>query len=61
VPAVVLVTEKFWSQGDAVASFVGLPELPRVMLPHPVAGLSRDEMHRVADAVVDRIVDALRG
>jgi hypothetical protein len=57
----VLVTEKFWAQGDSVAAFVGLPDLPRVRLPHPVAGLSAEEMARVASAVSDRIVAGLRG
>jgi hypothetical protein len=56
-----LVTEKFWSQGNSVATFVGMPDLPRVQLPHPVAGLDRDAMQSIADAVADAILAGLRG
>ncbi len=52
VPAIALVTEKFWSQGDFVARSVGLPDVPRVRLPHPVAGSGDDNMTRVATGIV---------
>jgi hypothetical protein len=61
LPTVVLVTEKFWSQGDSVARFAGLPDLPRVQLPHPVAGRSGDEMDEIARSVVAPVVAGLRG
>ena len=37
IPAVALVTDHFAEQGDFVARSVGLPDLPRLQLPHPVA------------------------
>jgi hypothetical protein len=61
LPTVSLVTEKFWSQGNSVAAFVGLPDLPRVQLPHPVAGLERAAMQAVAADVADAILAGLRG
>jgi hypothetical protein len=61
IPAVALVTEKFWSQGHSVAKFAGMPDLPRVQLPHPIAGRSRNEMLEIADSVADEIVAGLRG
>lgn len=61
VPAVALVTEQFWRQGDAVAASAGMPDLPRLRLPHPVAGTGHDAMGRVADEISGRIVAVLRG
>ena len=60
VPAVALVTEQFWLQGDAVAAAAGMPDIPRLRLPHPVAGTGRDAMQRVADDLAERIVGVLR-
>jgi hypothetical protein len=61
VPAVALVTTSFWPQGDFVARSAGMPAIPRVQLPHPVAGTGRDAMHRVAVSIVDDVLKALRG
>ena len=61
VPAVALVTEKFWSQGDYVAKVAGLPDLPRVQLPHPVAGTSSEQMTAIAEGVADAVLAGIRG
>ena len=61
VPAVALVTEQFWLQGDSVARSAGMPDVPRLRLPHPVAGTGLDAMGEVADAIAPRIVGVLRG
>ena len=60
-PAVALVTEQFWLQGDSVAASAGMPDLPRLRLPHPIAGSGHDAMGRVADDHAARIVAVLRG
>ena len=59
IPAVALVTEDFWPQGDFVAQSLGMPDAPRVKLPHPVAGTGEANLQRVADIVVDEIIQAL--
>ncbi len=56
-----LVTDQFWLQGDSVAASAGMPDLPRLRLPHPVAGTGHDAMGAVADALAARIVGVLRG
>ena len=61
VPAVALVTEQFWLQGDSVATSAGMPDLPRLRLPHPVAGTGHEAMGRVADDIAEQIVGVLRG
>lgn len=59
IPAVALVTEKFWPQGDFVAKSLGMPEAPRLRLPHPVAGTGAANMQRVAEALAPAVVRAL--
>ncbi len=59
LPAVALVTEDFWPQGDFVAQSLGMPSAPRVKLPHPVAGTGAANLARVAEEVVDEIVERL--
>ncbi len=61
IPAVALVTEKFWPQGDFVAASVGMPGIPRVRLPHPVAGTGRANLDRVARQIAPQVLAALRG
>ena len=58
---VALVTEPFWPQGDVIALSNGMPDLPRLRLPHPVAGSGAVAMARLADELVPRIVAVLRG
>jgi len=60
IPAVSLVTEKFWPQGDFVANSIGMPDIPRVRLPHPTGGTGRENMQRIAERIVDDILSALR-
>ena len=61
IPVVALVTEDFWPQGNFVARSFGMPEVPRVELPHPVAGTGDEAMKRVAAAIAPRILASLRG
>lgn len=59
IPAVALVTEEFWSQGDFVASSLGMPGVPRVRLPHPVAGTGVANMRQVAQSIAPLVISAL--
>ena len=59
IPAVALVTEKFWPQGDFVANSLGMPDIPRLCLPHPVAGTGEANMERVAEALAPAVVGSL--
>ena len=61
IPAVALVTDDFWAQGDFVARSVGMPDVPRVRIPHPVAGSGAERMAAVAHETVPAILAALRG
>jgi hypothetical protein len=59
IPAVALVTEEFWPQGDFVADSLGMPDIPRVKLPHPVAGTGKVNMHEIAKMVAPAVIEAL--
>ena len=59
IPAVALVTTEFWPQGDFVARSAGMPDVPRVELPHPVAGSGHERMGEVARSIANAIVSAL--
>jgi len=61
IPAVALVTDDFLPQGDFVARSLGMPDIPRIRLPHPVAGTGADNLRRIAAEVAPAIVAALRG
>lgn len=54
-----LVTEEFWSQGNFVAESLGMSDVPRVQLPHPVAGTGAENMTAVADSLAEQILNAL--
>jgi hypothetical protein len=59
LPVVSLVTEEFWEQGKFVARSLGMPDVPRVQLPHPIAGTGEENIRQVAEDVVDQILDSL--
>jgi hypothetical protein len=59
IPAVAIVSDAFWAQGDFVARSVGMPDVPRVRIPHPVAGTGMAAMAAVAESIADEILDRL--
>ena len=59
IPAVSLVTEEFWAQGDFVAASLGMPDIPRLKLPHPLAGGGEERLRTVAKQVIDDILNLL--
>ena len=59
VPAVSLVTEEFWPQGDFTAKSAGMSSIPRVKLPHPVAGTGVSNLEKVAGSIVPEILSVL--
>ena len=61
IPVACFVTSKFREQGDFVAHAAGMPDVPRVLVPHPVAGTGRDAMRRLACTVAPQLVRTLTG
>lgn len=58
---VALVTDAFWLQGEQVARSNRMPDVPRLRLPHPVAGTGAAAMAELAERLAPRIVAVLRG
>jgi hypothetical protein len=59
IPAVALVTEEFVPQSEFVARSAGMPDIPRVILPHPVAGTGRPAMRDLAQRSIGSMLAAL--
>ena len=60
LPSVALVTEDFWPQGDFTAESLGMPGVPRVKLPHPLAGTGQQNLQHVAQQMVPQIIEQLK-
>jgi hypothetical protein len=60
-PAVALVTDVFVPQADFVSAAAGMPDIPRVVMAHPVAGSGDVAMVRTAAQIVPEIVAYLQG
>ena len=58
-PAVFLASTEFVDAAEAQAQALGLPEVRRVFVPHPIQDATDDEMRAKADAVIDEAIAAL--
>jgi hypothetical protein len=58
IPVAALITEKFTEAGGFVARSVGMPDVPRVQLPHPVAGTGSARIAEIARQVAPAIVSS---
>lgn len=60
LPTVAFVTSEFWPQGNFVARAEGMPDVPRVELPHPVAGTGHAAMAAIAQEICEEVLRRLR-
>jgi hypothetical protein len=58
-PVVALATERFADEARFVARAAGMPQVPLIILPHPVAGRDRQFHEELARKVAPQIVAAL--
>jgi hypothetical protein len=58
---VVIASSAFEDAADKQAAALGLAELSRAFVPHPIQDATDDEMRAKADAIVDRVIEALVG
>lgn len=59
VTAVVCSTP-FEKLGHTQAKVFGVPDLPLIMIPHPLGGIALDEVRARADVAIAQVVDVLR-
>ncbi len=58
-PAVFIASSEFVDAAAGQAAALGLPEVRRIFVPHPIQDATDEEMRQKADAIVDAIIEAL--
>ena len=58
-PSVFIASSEFIDAAAAQAEALGFPEVRRIFVPHPLQDATDDEMRAKADAIVDRVIEAL--
>lgn len=56
----VIYSGPFRKLGETQARIFGVPELPLIEIPHPLGGVSIDEVRERADVAVPVFVDLIR-
>lgn len=59
IPSVFVASTEFVDAAEVQAKALGLPEVRRVFVPHPIQDATDDEMRKKADAIIDDLVAAL--
>ncbi len=59
VPAVFVASDEFNDAADVQAEALGLPQVRRVPVPHPIQDATNGEIESKADAAIDALLDAL--
>ena len=54
-----ICTDRFRSVAEVVCKSEGMPELPLVIVPHPIGGLKKEEVTAKADQIIEEIISAL--
>jgi hypothetical protein len=60
-PVVVLVTETFEDQARFVADAEAMPDVPRILVPHPIAGTEDAYMAEIAQRIAPDVITLLHG
>jgi hypothetical protein len=58
-PAVFIASTEFVDAAEVQANALGLPDVKRVFVPHPIQDATDDEIRAKADAIVDQVIAAL--
>ncbi len=58
-PSVFIASDGFVDAAAAQAETLGLPEVRRLFVPHPIQDATDAEMREKADAIVDDVIAAL--
>jgi hypothetical protein len=55
-----IASDVFVDAAEKQAAALGLPQVRRVFVPHPIQDATDDEMRAKADAIVEQVIDALK-
>ena len=59
VPTATFLTDAFAKYGQGLAKLQGMPQLPTIVIPHPVTGRAADELRAKVGAVYQQVKAAL--
>ena len=60
IPSVVICSEPFVQLGRTQAKVLGVPDLPLIVIKHPLGGLALLDVKARADAALAQLLDVLR-
>jgi alkanesulfonate monooxygenase SsuD/methylene tetrahydromethanopterin reductase-like flavin-dependent oxidoreductase (luciferase family) len=58
-PSVFIASTAFVDAAQKQAEALGLPDVRRIFVPHPIQDATDDELRAKADAIVDQVLTAL--
>lgn len=58
--AAVICSGPFLKLGQAQARVFGVPDLPLIVIPHPLGGIALDEVRSRAEVAIPKVVDLLK-
>ena len=59
IPAVFVASTEFIDAAEKQSEMLGLPDVQRIFVPHPIQDATDSEMRDKADAIVDKILESL--
>ena len=60
VPSAVICSTPFLQLGRTQSRVLGVPDLPLIVIEHPLGGISMDDVKARADAALPRLLEMLR-
>jgi hypothetical protein len=60
IPAIAIVTDAFYTTAREMAELWGVPDFRFVMMPHPLASLTPEEIERRADELLGKVIALLQ-
>jgi hypothetical protein len=58
-PSVFVASDEFVDAAEAQSQALGLPEVRRVFVPHPIQDRTDEEMQQRADLILEQLIEAL--
>ncbi len=58
-PTAVIATDVFVDAAEVQSKALGLPEAPRIFVPHPIQDATNAEIEAKADAIIDQVIAVL--
>jgi alkanesulfonate monooxygenase SsuD/methylene tetrahydromethanopterin reductase-like flavin-dependent oxidoreductase (luciferase family) len=58
-PSVFIASSAFVDAAEKQAEALGLPDVRRIFVPHPIQDATDEEIRAKADAIVDQVITAL--